>query len=104
MNNTAPQTAACHAEHNKHQRELKLVNRINGQVAGIGNMIEQNRYCPDIINQVRAARAALRTLETRILETHLRTCVTEAFSQPDTEVQAQKMQEILDLFRRYDTE
>jgi len=94
----------CATETCKHQRELKLVNRIQGQVGGIGNMLEQGRYCLDVINQVRAARAALKTLETRILETHLRTCVSDSFKQSDASVQDEKIQEILDLFRRYESE
>ena len=94
----------CATETCKHQRELKLVNRIQGQVGGIGNMLEQGRYCLDVINQVRAARAALKTLETRILETHLRTCVSDSFKQSDASAQDKKIQEILDLFRRYESE
>ena len=88
----------------KHARELNLVNRISGQVTGVGNMITQNRYCPDILNQIRAARSALKTLESRVLETHLRTCVTDAFTNSDTKIQDKKMEEILDLFRRYEGE
>jgi DNA-binding FrmR family transcriptional regulator len=85
----------------KHEKEIKLVNRINGQVTAIGIMIEERRYCPDIINQVRAARAALKTLETRILETHLQTCFSDAFRQTDKAEQAKKLEEVLDIFRRY---
>lgn len=59
----------------KHQNSSALVNRIAGQVTAIGKMIAEDRYCPDILNQVRAARAALRTLESRILESHIRSCV-----------------------------
>lgn len=80
------------------------MNRIKGQVGGIGNMLEQDRYCLDVIAQIRAARAALKTLETRILETHLRTCVIDSFKQPDADAQDKKIQEILDLFRRYESE
>jgi len=94
----------CSTSECKHQRELKSVNRIKGQVGGIGNMLEQDRYCLDVIAQIRAARAALKTLETRILETHLRTCVIDAFKQPDAGAQDEKIQEILDLFRRYESE
>ena len=64
----------------KHKSEIALVNRIAGQVNAVGRMIEENRYCPDILNQVRAARSALKTLESRILETHLQSCVQEAFT------------------------
>lgn len=88
----------------KHEREIKLLNRVNGQVSGIGRMIEENRYCPDILNQIRAARAALRTLESRVLETHLRTCVKDSFTAGSQQEQNAKIEEILDLFRRYDND
>lgn len=96
--------ASCEEKSAKHAREMNLVNRISGQVTGVGKMITQNRYCPDILNQVRAARSALKTLESRVLETHLRTCVAQAFTDPDKEAQEEKMEEILDLFRRYEAE
>jgi len=99
---TGENDAVCHTEDSaKHASKLKLVNRIAGQVSGVGKMIAEDRYCPDILNQVRAARAALRTLETRILETHLRTCVSDAFAARDEGGRDEKITEILDIFRRY---
>ena len=88
----------------KHAREMSLVNRIGGQIEGIGRMIQEGRYCPDILNQIRAARAALRTLESRVLETHLQTCVRESFSAETEKEQDAKIEEILHLFRRYDND
>ncbi|MDE1153600.1 MAG: metal-sensitive transcriptional regulator [Micavibrio sp.] len=88
----------------KHAREMSLVNRVGGQVEGIGRMIQEGRYCPDILNQIRAARAALRTLESRVLETHLHTCVRESFSAETKKEQDVKIEEILHLFRRYDND
>lgn len=102
--NNSEGCASCEEKSAKHAREMNLVNRISGQVTGVGNMIAQNRYCPDILNQIRAARSALKTLESRVLETHLRTCVAQAFTDTDKKVQAEKMEEILDLFRRYEAE
>lgn len=83
---------------------MSLVNRVGGQVEGIGRMIQEGRYCPDILNQIRAARAALRTLESRVLETHLHTCVRESFSAETKKEQDVKIEEILHLFRRYDND
>lgn len=51
------------------------VNRINGQVTGIGKMIDEDRYCLDILNQIAAARAALDSLGVEILTNHLESCV-----------------------------
>jgi len=82
---------------------MPLVNRIGGQVSGIGKMIEEVRYCPDILNQIRAARSALKTLESRILRTHLHSCVRESFQSGNESDQQKKIEEIVDLFSRYDT-
>ena len=68
-------------EHPCHQSEIGKLNRISGQVEGIKKMIEDGRYCPDILTQLRAARAAIRTVEANILETHLQHCVTDALAQ-----------------------
>ena len=51
------------------------VNRINGQVTGIGKMIDEERYCLDILNQIAAARAALDALGIEVLTSHLESCV-----------------------------
>lgn len=92
----------CKSE-TKHKNEIALVNRIAGQVNAVGRMIEENRYCPDILNQVRAARSALKTLESRVLETHLQSCVQEAFTSGNKQLQNEKIQEIIGLFARYDS-
>lgn len=88
----------------KHAASLPLVNRIGGQVSGIGKMIEEGRYCPDILNQIRAARAALKTLEGRVLRGHLQSCVRDAFASKDTDIQAEKIEEVVNLFTRYENE
>ena len=51
------------------------VNRINGQITGIGKMIDEERYCLDILNQIAAARAALDSLGIEVLTSHLESCV-----------------------------
>ena len=57
------------------QKAKQRVNRISGQVAGIGRMIEEDRYCVDILNQIAAARAALDSLGLHVLTEHLESCV-----------------------------
>ncbi len=91
-------------KHPSYKDSLPLLNRISGQLNGAGKMIEEGRYCPDILNQLRAARAALRTLEGRILEQHLRSCVCEAFESGGDAAKDSKIEELLDLFRRYDND
>jgi DNA-binding FrmR family transcriptional regulator len=56
-------------------RMAKRMNRITGQIAGIRQMIEQDRYCVDILNQISAARSALDALGIELLSNHLETCV-----------------------------
>jgi DNA-binding FrmR family transcriptional regulator len=57
---------------------LKRLNRIEGQVKGISRMVEEERYCIDIINQISAAKSALEKVGVIILKGHLKTCVKEA--------------------------
>ena len=59
------------------KRELtKRLNIIEGQIRGISQMIEEDRYCDDVLMQVVAASNALKSFGNQILETHLKTCVT----------------------------
>lgn len=51
------------------------INRINGQVAGIGRMVDEDRYCVDILNQIAAARSALDALGVELLSQHLESCI-----------------------------
>lgn len=58
------------------RKEAKIrVNRVAGQVAGIQRMIEEDRYCVDILNQIAAARSALDSLGVKLLSGHLESCV-----------------------------
>lgn len=58
------------------QQKLKArINRIAGQVAGIGRMVEEERYCVDILNQIAAARSALDALGIELLTSHIESCV-----------------------------
>ena len=66
-------------QHPNHSASIKRLNRIQGQVEGVRNMIEERRYCPDILNQTRAIRSALKSLEATILEKHIEHCVKDAF-------------------------
>jgi DNA-binding FrmR family transcriptional regulator len=89
-------------KHPSHENELKKLNRIAGQVEGISRMISENRYCPDIIAQVRAARAALRSVEANILETHLQHCVADAITTGNRKKSSEKIMELGELLKRYD--
>jgi DNA-binding FrmR family transcriptional regulator len=59
----------------KRQRLRSRINRVKGQVEGIGRMVEEDRYCVDILTQIAAARSALDTLGVELLTDHLEGCV-----------------------------
>jgi DNA-binding FrmR family transcriptional regulator len=88
--------------HPHHQGELPRLNRIAGQVDGIRRMISEERHCTEILAQIRAARAALKTVEANILETHLQSCVRDAMSSGDKGAIDAKIEELKDLFKRFD--
>lgn len=76
--------------------------RIEGQVRGLGQMVEQDRYCIDIITQVRAARAALAKIEQIVLQDHLGSCVEAAIVSGDPKQQRAKVAELIDVLGRSD--
>ena len=78
-----------------HKHQIPRLNRAIGQLEGIKKMIEEQRYCPDIIIQLKAVRSAIKSVEMNILKTHLETCVTDSFS--DKEDAHQKIEEIINL-------
>jgi CsoR family transcriptional regulator, copper-sensing transcriptional repressor len=76
--------------------------RIEGQVRGIARMIEEDRYCIDILTQVRAARAALRRVEDEVLSDHVEHCVEGAIASGDAGEQRRKVQELMTVLARRD--
>ncbi len=67
---------------------------------GLGRMIEEDRYCIDIITQIAAARAALARVEEEILEDHIAHCVDQAIASGDPDQQRQKIAELMELLQR----
>jgi DNA-binding FrmR family transcriptional regulator len=74
--------------------------RIEGQVRGIAGMIEDERYCIDILTQIRAVRAALRKVEDEVLKDHVAHCVENAIASGDKADQRSKVAELLALLER----
>lgn len=75
------------------QSELqKRLNRAIGQLNGVKSMIEDNRYCGDVLIQLSAAESAAHTVSEMLLRDHLETCVTERVREGDTEVIDEAMQ------------
>ena len=78
----------------------KALNRVEGQVRGVGKMIEQGRYCIDVVTQIEAARAALARIESDLLRQHLGHCVHEAMNSSDAAETERVINELVGLFRR----
>ncbi|MEE4317788.1 MAG: metal-sensitive transcriptional regulator [Erythrobacter sp.] len=80
--------------------KVQRLNRIAGQVRGVAQMIEDDRYCIDILHQIAAIRAALAKVETQVLKDHAACCVAEAIASGNEAEQRAKFEELVDLFER----
>jgi CsoR family transcriptional regulator, copper-sensing transcriptional repressor len=79
---------------------LKRFKRIEGQVGGLSRMVEDGRYCIDIVTQISAVRAALRRAEEEILRDHVSHCVEHAITSGNKQDQRKKITEIIDVLGR----
>ena len=79
---------------------LKRLGRIEGQVRGLARMVEDDRYCIDIVTQISAVRAALRKVEEEILRDHVAHCVEHAIASGDQADQRRKVSELIDVLAR----
>lgn len=79
---------------------IKRLNRIAGQVRGVSQMIEDERYCIDILHQIQAVKSALAKVESQVLKDHAACCVSEAIASGDEAEQKQKFEELVDLLER----
>ena len=80
---------------------VKRLHRIEGQVRGIERMVEEERYCIDVLTQIAAVNTALESLAYRILDEHVRHCVSDALAAGDAEVAAEKSRELLAAVQRF---
>ena len=79
---------------------LKRLSRIGGQVGGLSRMVEEDRYCIDVVTQISAVRAALRRAEEEILRDHVSHCVEHAIASGNKAEQRRKISEIIDVLGR----
>tara|TARA_X000000368_G_C22657604_1_gene548193 strand:+ start:320 stop:580 length:261 start_codon:yes stop_codon:yes gene_type:complete len=84
--------------HPNHREQVPSLKRIEGQVRGITKMIEEEKYCIDILDQIKAVKSAISTVEGKILKTHLKACVKDAMSS-DAKFD-EKVDEILKTLKR----
>jgi DNA-binding FrmR family transcriptional regulator len=81
-------------------RLLNRLNRIEGQVRGITRMVEEERYCIDVLTQIQAVRAALARVETEMLKNHLHHCIEGAIVSGNANEQRKKAGELIELLGR----
>lgn len=74
--------------------------RVEGQVRGVQKMVEEDRYCIDIVTQIEAARAALARVESDLLRRHMQHCVHKAMTSRNVAEQDRVIEELVDVFRR----
>ena len=79
---------------------LKRLGRIEGQVRGLARMVEEERYCIDIVTQISAVTAALRRVEEEILREHVAHCVEHAIASGNADDQRQKVAELISVLSR----
>jgi DNA-binding FrmR family transcriptional regulator len=85
-------------------RDPKLISRlsrIEGQVRGVARMVEEERYCIDVLDQIQAIKAALKKVEEQLLKDHSAHCVAHAIESGDAGDQKKKFDELVELFGRY---
>jgi DNA-binding FrmR family transcriptional regulator len=80
---------------------IKRLHRIEGQVRGLERMVEDDRYCIDILTQIAAVETALEQVGTRLLEDHINHCVAAAIASGDEQEIATKTDELLDAVQRF---
>ena len=79
---------------------LKRLSRIEGQVRGLSRMVDEDRYCIDIVTQIAAVRAALAKVEEDILQDHISHCVEHAIASGNADEQRKKVAELMEVLGR----
>jgi CsoR family transcriptional regulator, copper-sensing transcriptional repressor len=88
-------------EYPSHIESIVALKRIEGQVRGIQRMVEDRKYCVDILNQLHAVMRALASVEDKVLDRHLNSCVRQAMQGGSEGARAKKLEEVLQLVRQF---
>jgi len=83
-----------------HEEQIRRLNKVEGQVRGVREMIKNRRYCVDIVHQVKAVSAALKKVELGILEHHIQHCVREVLQTQNPIQVSDKVKEIMNLIQK----
>jgi DNA-binding FrmR family transcriptional regulator len=84
-----------------HHEDIPRLKRIEGQIRGIQKMIENERYCIDILTQLSSVQGALKSVEENILERHLKGCVQHSFSKGNKQDKNEKIAEVIDVLKKF---
>ena len=84
-----------------HEEQLQFLKKIEGQIGGIQRMIEQQRYCVDILTQIRSVIGALHRVEGEIFRKHLDGCVTRALKDKSESEKQKKIDEVIELIDKF---
>lgn len=82
----------------KSQSTINRLKRLEGQVRGVIKMLEEDRYCIDVLHQMQALKSAVARAESEILKDHAASCVEDAIRSGDADEQREKVSELVDLF------
>jgi DNA-binding FrmR family transcriptional regulator len=88
-------------KHASHESQLVRLKRIYGQVSGLLRMVEERRYCLDILTQLRAVRAALGKVEENILREHVEHCVADAVRSGKAAAVQAKLDELFEVLSKF---
>lgn len=88
------------AKNPSHKDHLTALKRVEGQIRGIARMVEQEKYCIDIITQIMAVKGAINRVEEKIIEKHFQSCVIDAMRGKSEKDKKQKLDEILALLHQ----
>lgn len=88
-------------QYKRHGACITRLRKIEGQVRGVVRMIEERRYCIDVLTQIHAIKAALAKVEDEILKDHAENCVEEAITSGDAAEQRRKFAELVDVLGKY---
>jgi DNA-binding FrmR family transcriptional regulator len=80
---------------------IKRLHRVEGQVHGIERMIDEDRYCIDVLTQIAAVRTALERVGAKLLEGHVKHCIADAIASKDSRAASARSTEMLDAVHRF---
>ncbi len=92
---------ACDPCHSKHEDQVIRLRKIEGQVKGVQKMIYSDRYCIDILMQIKSIKNALIKVEENILKRHIETCVQDAIKSGSESETEEKISELIDVISRF---